>query len=97
MLKRTVALSPSWSRSSSDAAESNAPRRAGKPQPVAAQSGGTALTGAGATFPAPLYTKWFDVYAREAGVKINYQSIGSGGGIRQFVRAPSISAPPMGR
>ena len=48
-------------------------------------SGGTALTGAGATFPAPLYTKWFDVYAKEAGVRINYQSIGSGGGIRQFV------------
>ena len=48
-------------------------------------SGGTALTGAGATFPAPLYSKWFDVYAREAGVRINYQSIGSGGGIRQFV------------
>ena len=34
--------------------------------------------------PAPIYTKWFDVYAREAGVRINYQSIGSGGGIRQF-------------
>jgi phosphate transport system substrate-binding protein len=49
------------------------------------QSKGTALTGAGATFPAPLYSKWFDVYAKEAGVQINYQSIGSGGGIRQFV------------
>ena len=48
--------------------------------------GGTALTGAGATFPAPLYTKWFDVYAKEAGIRINYQSIGSGGGIRQFVQ-----------
>ena len=42
------------------------------------------LTGAGATFPAPLYTKWFDAYAKETGVRINYQSIGSGGGIRQF-------------
>ena len=42
------------------------------------------LTGAGATFPAPLYTKWFDTYAKETGVRINYQSIGSGGGIRQF-------------
>jgi phosphate transport system substrate-binding protein len=51
----------------------------------ARDSGDTALTGAGATFPAPLYTKWFDVYAKEAGVRINYQSIGSGGGIRQFV------------
>jgi phosphate transport system substrate-binding protein len=43
-----------------------------------------ALTGAGATFPNPIYTKWFDAYAKEAGVRINYQSIGSGGGIRQF-------------
>jgi phosphate transport system substrate-binding protein len=43
------------------------------------------LTGAGATFPAPLYTKWFDAYAKETGVRINYQSIGSGGGIRQFI------------
>lgn len=42
------------------------------------------LTGAGATFPYPLYSKWFSDYARETGVKINYQSIGSGGGIRQL-------------
>ena len=45
---------------------------------------GVALTGAGATFPNPIYTKWFDAYARQTGVRINYQSIGSGGGIRQF-------------
>jgi len=43
-----------------------------------------ALTGAGATFPNPLYAKWFDAYARKTGVRINYQAIGSGGGIRQF-------------
>lgn len=42
------------------------------------------LTGAGATFPNPVYTKWFDAYSRKAGIQINYQSIGSGGGIRQF-------------
>jgi phosphate transport system substrate-binding protein len=48
--------------------------------PVAAQS----LTGAGATFPNPIYTKWFDAYSKKTGIKINYQSIGSGGGIRQF-------------
>ncbi len=47
-------------------------------------SSSVALTGAGATFPNPIYAKWFDAYARQAGVKINYQSIGSGGGIRQF-------------
>ena len=50
----------------------------------AAAAGGTALTGAGATFPNPIYTKWFDAYAKQTGVRINYQSIGSGGGIRQF-------------
>ncbi len=48
--------------------------------PAAAQG----LTGAGATFPNPIYTKWFDAYHKKTGVQINYQSIGSGGGIRQF-------------
>jgi phosphate transport system substrate-binding protein len=43
------------------------------------------LIGAGATFPYPLYSKMFDVYNKEQGLKINYQSIGSGGGIRQLV------------
>lgn len=42
------------------------------------------LTGAGATFPYPIYSKWFSDYAQTTGVKINYQSIGSGGGIRQL-------------
>lgn len=42
------------------------------------------LLGAGATFPYPLYSKMFDVYHKQYGVKINYQSIGSGGGIRQL-------------
>jgi len=49
--------------------------------PAAAQ---VSLTGAGATFPNPIYTKWFDAYNKKTGVRINYQSIGSGGGIRQF-------------
>ncbi len=47
-------------------------------------SSGVALTGAGATFPYPIYSKWFSDYATRTGVKINYQSIGSGGGIRQL-------------
>jgi phosphate transport system substrate-binding protein len=47
-------------------------------------AGGSTLTGAGATFPNPIYTKWFATYAKSTGVRINYQSIGSGGGIRQF-------------
>jgi phosphate transport system substrate-binding protein len=42
------------------------------------------LTGAGATFPYPLYSKWFSDYAARTGVQINYQSIGSGGGVRQI-------------
>ncbi len=46
--------------------------------------GSVDLTGAGATFPYPLYSKWFADYATASGVKINYQSIGSGGGIRQL-------------
>ncbi len=49
--------------------------------PLAAQ---TALTGAGATFPNPIYSKWFDAYNKKTGVQINYQSIGSGGGIKQY-------------
>jgi phosphate transport system substrate-binding protein len=43
------------------------------------------LTGAGATFPYPLYSKMFDVYNKEVGTKVNYQAIGSGGGIRQLI------------
>src|SRR3982751_6128718 len=43
------------------------------------------LTGAGATFPYPLYSKWISEYNKlNPNVKINYQSIGSGGGIRQI-------------
>lgn len=41
------------------------------------------LTGAGATFPYPIYSRWFSDYARETGVRINYGSLGSGAGIRQ--------------
>jgi len=42
------------------------------------------LTGAGATFPAVLYTKWFNEYEKLTKVKVNYQSIGSGGGIKSI-------------
>jgi phosphate transport system substrate-binding protein len=51
--------------------------------PAATMSGG-GLTGAGATFPYPIYSKWFSDYAAKTGVRINYQPIGSGGGIRQL-------------
>jgi phosphate transport system substrate-binding protein len=42
------------------------------------------ITGAGATFPYPIYAKWAEAYSKETGVKLNYQSIGSSGGIRQI-------------
>ncbi len=51
---------------------------------AASTTTGADLTGAGATFPYPIYSKWFGDYASKTGVKINYQSIGSGGGIRQL-------------
>jgi len=42
------------------------------------------ISGAGATFPYPIYAKWADTYKKETGVGLNYQSIGSGGGIKQI-------------
>ena len=58
---------------------------AAKTDSTAASAGsGVALTGAGATFPNPIYTRWFDAFANQTGTKINYQAIGSGGGIRQY-------------
>ena len=52
----------------------------------AAAAGQVLLNAAGATFPYPMYSKWFDVYHQaHPAVQINYQSIGSGGGIRQLI------------
>lgn len=48
------------------------------------------ISGAGATFPYPLYAKWADAYKKETGVGLNYQSIGSGGGIKQ-VQARTVT------
>ena len=42
------------------------------------------ITGAGATFPAPVYAKWADAYNKATGVRVNYQSVGSGAGIKQI-------------
>ncbi|MBI1854957.1 MAG: substrate-binding domain-containing protein [Chloroflexi bacterium] len=54
-------------------------------QPTALPAGSVQITGAGATFPFPLYSKWFYDYAFvDTSVKFNYQSIGSGGGIKQI-------------
>lgn len=46
--------------------------------------GGSGLSGAGASFPAPLYQRWFQELAGQ-GIRVNYQSVGSGAGVRQFV------------
>lgn len=43
------------------------------------------LNGAGATFPYVIYSKWFDVYHQKTGIEFNYQSIGSGGGVKQTI------------
>jgi len=45
----------------------------------------TDITGAGSTFAAPIYTKWADAYAKTGGGKVNYQGIGSSGGVKQIV------------
>ncbi len=73
---------------SAAACSSNASQRSGadSSHPAAATSttSGADLTGAGATFPYPIYSRWFSEYAAKTGVKINYQQIGSGGGIKQL-------------
>src|ERR1700758_5692509 len=46
------------------------------------------ITGAGATFPYPIYAKWAEAYKAKSGVGLNYQSIGSGGGIKQTENKP---------
>ena len=51
---------------------------------ITTQAYATDITGAGATFPYPIYAKWAESYNVKTGVKLNYQSIGSGGGIKQI-------------
>lgn len=48
------------------------------------------ITGAGATFPYPIYAKWAEAYKKETGVSLNYQSIGSSGGVKQ-IRAKTVA------
>jgi len=49
------------------------------------------ITGAGATFPYPMYSKWFDEYHKKnSNLEINYQSIGSGGGIKQVTEGTVV-------
>jgi phosphate transport system substrate-binding protein len=61
-------------------------KAASAPAPVPSQAGPIALNGAGATFPNPLYSKWIAEYNKQfPNIRINYQPIGSGGGIRQII------------
>jgi phosphate transport system substrate-binding protein len=54
------------------------------------------INGAGATFPAPLYSKWAEAYAKATGTRVNYQSVGSGAGIRQIeARTVAFGASDM--
>jgi phosphate transport system substrate-binding protein len=60
---------------------------------AAALSAGAAaadISGAGATFPYPIYSKWADAYRQQTGIGLNYQSIGSGGGIKQ-IKAKTVT------
>ena len=52
---------------------------------AAVSAGAADITGAGATFPYPIYSKWAEAYKAKTGVGMNYQSIGSGGGIKQII------------
>jgi len=55
--------------------------------PAAGEVGNVSLTGAGASFPSPLYQRWFSVYNQQKpNVRISYQSIGSGAGVEQFIQ-----------
>jgi phosphate transport system substrate-binding protein len=56
----------------------------------AAAAQATDISGAGATFPYPIYSKWADAYKKQTGVGLNYQSIGSGGGIKQ-IKAKTVT------
>jgi len=76
-LASTAACAGSDTKAASDSSAASS-------APSASTSARVDLTGAGATFPYPIYSKWISDYSAKTGVKINYQAIGSGGGIRQL-------------
>jgi phosphate transport system substrate-binding protein len=92
-----AATTPATAATPTTAAAATKPAVAGSPTAAAKPAAGSdiriagpfegeakALTGAGATFPAVLYTKWFNEYEKLTQVKVNYQAIGSGGGIKNL-------------
>ena len=52
---------------------------------IAGAASAAQITGAGATFPAPMYSKWAEAYKTQTGTALNYQAIGSGGGVKQIL------------
>ncbi len=81
----TIPAQPAKTSSTPSPSYSAPPSSSSAPSPSSiAPAQANTLNGAGATFPQPLYTKWFDEYYKLTGVKINYQGIGSGGGIQQI-------------
>lgn len=70
-------LAGCWSSDTSD--------EAGMGEGAAGSGDDVTLTGAGATFPYPIYSRWFSIYSEDNPVRVNYQSVGSGGGIRQMI------------
>jgi phosphate transport system substrate-binding protein len=72
------------SDNSAPSGSANGTSTSGSSTSGAATEGAKSLIGAGATFPARLYTTWFDSYNEKTGVQINYQAVGSGAGIKQL-------------
>lgn len=70
--------------SPSPAGDMGAARNPGEPKEPPKPAVASELTGAGATFPFPLYTKWAETYGKDNGLRLNYQAIGSGGGVSQI-------------
>ncbi|OYX36291.1 MAG: phosphate ABC transporter substrate-binding protein PstS [Caulobacterales bacterium 32-69-10] len=78
MLKKCLIASMAWVLAACGSGEQGADQKGEAP------AGAARLTGAGATFPAPLYSQWAKAFQEDGGVSVNYQPIGSGGGVKQI-------------
>ena len=84
--RELLVLAAGFSLACSKSAPAEADKASPNAAPVSSQAAPVALNGAGATFPNPLYSKWNAEYNKQfPNIRINYQSIGSGGGIRQII------------
>jgi phosphate transport system substrate-binding protein len=80
----TSGRSPAASQATKNPCSAGHAVRPGYTSPIKLTGGSSKLSGAGATFPAPMYSVWTSAYAKETGVEVAYQSIGSGGGQAQI-------------